>query len=96
MPAQVTPLSPVAVAACRMAPMTPAAAQQFVAVTDDQVTPGLLGFAVVVLLGLATWFLMRSMNNQLKKVNFEETKPEAKPETRPEARPETEDDSDSG
>ena len=32
------------------------------AVDSDKVTPGVLGFAVVALLGVATWLLIRSMN----------------------------------
>ncbi|HEX6919869.1 MAG TPA: hypothetical protein VF314_06545 [Actinomycetes bacterium] len=42
------------------------------AVDSDKVTPGVLGFAVVALLGVATWLLIRSMNRQLRKVDFEE------------------------
>jgi hypothetical protein len=37
----------------------------------DDVTPGLLGFLVVAALGLAIWFLLRSMTRHLKKVDFE-------------------------
>ena len=42
------------------------------AVADDRVTPGVLGFIVVALLGVATWLLIRSMNRQLRKVDFPE------------------------
>ncbi|MGW2248979.1 hypothetical protein ACWCXH_02095 [Kitasatospora sp. NPDC001660] len=42
------------------------------AVDDAKVTPGLLGFAVFAALGVATWFLAKSMNRQFKKVNFAE------------------------
>jgi cyanate permease len=42
------------------------------ALDEDKVSPGLLGFIIVALLALATWFLLRSMNNQMRKVNFEE------------------------
>jgi hypothetical protein len=42
------------------------------AVDEDKVTPGALGFLVVVVLGIATWLLVRSMNKQMKKVDFEE------------------------
>lgn len=42
------------------------------AVDSDKVTPGVLGFVVVALLGVATWLLIRSMNRQLRKVDFEE------------------------
>jgi hypothetical protein len=36
------------------------------------VNPGLLGFVVVALLGVATWLLIRSMHRQLRKIDFEE------------------------
>ena len=42
------------------------------AVEESKVTPGLLGFCVVALLGIATWLLLRSMNRQLRRVDFEE------------------------
>ncbi len=35
----------------------------------SQVTPGLLGFLVVASLGVAVFFLFRSMNKQLKKIS---------------------------
>jgi hypothetical protein len=38
----------------------------------NKVTPGLLGFLVVFGLAVATWFLLRSMNRQLKKIDFDE------------------------
>ncbi|MDI5966889.1 hypothetical protein POF50_012260 [Streptomyces sp. SL13] len=40
-------------------------------VDDNKVTPGLLGFVVFAALGAAVWLLMKSMNKQFKKVNFE-------------------------
>ncbi|MFG2906318.1 hypothetical protein ACGF13_14770 [Kitasatospora sp. NPDC048286] len=46
------------------------------AVDDAKVTPGLLGFVVFAALGVATWFLAKSMNKQFKKVDFVE-QPEA-------------------
>ncbi|MBO1414884.1 hypothetical protein [Streptomyces sp. FH025] len=46
------------------------------AVDDAKVTPGLLGFVVFAALGVATWFLAKSMNRQFKKVDFAE-EPEA-------------------
>jgi hypothetical protein len=50
---------------------------QVLALDEDKVTPGALGFLVVVLLGVATWLLIRSMNKQMKKVDFEERDPRA-------------------
>ena len=49
-----------------------AAADVSRAVEDSEVNPGLLGFVVVALLGVATWLLIRSMQRRLKKVDFEE------------------------
>ncbi|MED7948361.1 MULTISPECIES: hypothetical protein [unclassified Streptomyces] len=49
------------------------------AVDDAKVTPGLLGFVVFAVLGVATWFLAKSMNRQFKKVDFVE-QPEASKE----------------
>lgn len=40
------------------------------AVDADKVTPGTIGFLVVAALGAATWMLMRSMNKQIKKIDF--------------------------
>ncbi|REF35634.1 hypothetical protein [Thermasporomyces composti] len=40
--------------------------------SDDWVGPGLLGFVVLAVLGVATVLLWRSMNKQLRKVTFEE------------------------
>ena len=37
---------------------------------DSEVSPGLLGFAVVALLGVATWLLFRSMNKQFRKIDL--------------------------
>jgi hypothetical protein len=37
-------------------------------VDPNTVGPGLLAFIVVVLLGVATWLLIRSMRNQMRKV----------------------------
>ncbi|MFD0854785.1 hypothetical protein ACFQ07_21275 [Actinomadura adrarensis] len=35
---------------------------------DDTVTPGFLGFGVVVAIGLALFFLIRSMNKRMGKI----------------------------
>jgi hypothetical protein len=43
------------------------------ALDEDRVTPGLLGFLVVAALGVATWFLIKSMSKQLKKIDFDES-----------------------
>jgi len=47
-------------------------ANMLAAVDESKVNPGVLGFLVVALLGVATWLLIRSMNRQLHKVDFEE------------------------
>jgi hypothetical protein len=46
---------------------------------DNTVSPGVLGFLVVALLGVATWLLVRSMRRQLKKIDI----PEGGTPTRP-------------
>ena len=51
-------------------------ADVLVAVDDAKVTPGVLGFVVVALLGVATWLLIRSMTRHLRKVDFEERDPD--------------------
>jgi hypothetical protein len=35
----------------------------------NSVSPGLLGFIIVVIIGIATWFLARSMSKQLRKLD---------------------------
>ena len=42
------------------------------AVDKNEVNPGVLGFLVVALLGVALWLLIRSMHRQLGKVDFDE------------------------
>jgi hypothetical protein len=42
------------------------------AIQDNKVSPGVLGFLIVAALGVATWFLIRSMNRQLHKIDFSE------------------------
>ncbi|MFF9312964.1 hypothetical protein ACF1BS_18830 [Streptomyces sp. NPDC014748] len=39
----------------------------------NKVTPGVLGFIVFAAMALAVWFLMRSMNRHMGKVDFKET-----------------------
>ena len=47
-------------------------------VDENKVTPGVLGFIVFAVMALAVWGLMKSMNRQLGKVDFEEaSEPEA-------------------
>ena len=36
--------------------------------SSDNVTPGVLGFLIVAGIGVALYFLLRSMNKQLKKI----------------------------
>jgi hypothetical protein len=54
---------------------------------DNTVSPGVLGFVVVALLGVATWLLVRSMRRQLKKIDI----PEGGTPTRPDEDAEQED-----
>ena len=43
----------------------------------NSVSPGLLGFIIVVIIGIATWFLARSMAKQLRKLDADHAeKPE--------------------
>lgn len=42
-------------------------------VDESKVTPGLLGFVVVALLGVATYLLIRSMNRQIRRIDLPET-----------------------
>jgi hypothetical protein len=42
------------------------------AISDNDVSPGVLGFLVVAALGVATWLLIRSMNRQIKKIDLPE------------------------
>lgn len=73
--------------------MTPIALQ--FALEDDKVAPGLLGFTVVAVIAAATWFLLKSMTKQLKRVDFEEKTPDG---TTPDRTPDrtTDGDGDSG
>lgn len=51
--------------------MTPTWAA-LLAVDESKVTPGLLGFVVVALLGVATYLLIRSMNRQIRRIDLPE------------------------
>ncbi|WP_326688330.1 MULTISPECIES: hypothetical protein [unclassified Streptomyces] len=39
---------------------------------ENKVTPGVLGFIVFAVMGMAVWMLMKSMNKHMKRVDFEE------------------------
>ncbi|MFD4034103.1 hypothetical protein ACFWVP_27240 [Streptomyces sp. NPDC058637] len=39
---------------------------------ENKVTPGVLGFLVFAALAVGVWFLMKSMNRHMGKVDFEE------------------------
>lgn len=39
---------------------------------ENKVTPGVLGFIVFALLGGAVWMLMKNMNKQFAKIDFDE------------------------
>ncbi|MDP9418284.1 MAG: hypothetical protein M3P48_10750 [Actinomycetota bacterium] len=54
-----------------------------VTVDPERVTPGVLGFLVVLAIGLATWALLRSMTRHLKKIQLPRAEGEA--ERRPPA-----------
>ena len=47
------------------------------ALDENKVTPGIVGFLVVFVLGLATWLLIRSMTKQIRKVDFDEADTES-------------------
>lgn len=40
----------------------------FLAVNEDQVTPGVVAFLIVAALGLTLWFLIRSMNKHIRRI----------------------------
>jgi hypothetical protein len=48
------------------------AAQVSAAVDPEKVKPGWVALVIVLLMGLATFLLWRSMNRQLKKVDFDD------------------------
>jgi len=49
------------------------------AIDPDRVTPGVLGLLGLVFLVVAVYFLWRSMNRQLRKVDFDESGATASP-----------------
>lgn len=46
------------------------------AVDDTAVSPGVLGFVVVALLGVATYLLIRSMNRQIRRIDLPRSEPQ--------------------
>ena len=44
-------------------------ARTVLAVNDDQVTPGVTAFLIVAALGVTLFFLVRSMNKQISRIN---------------------------
>lgn len=46
------------------------------AVDDSAVSPGVLGFVVVALLGVATYLLIRSMNRQIRRIDLPRSEPQ--------------------
>ncbi|MFC8720562.1 hypothetical protein [Kitasatospora sp. NPDC057198] len=53
-------------------PVNPVQLAATLALDEAKVTPGLLGFVVFAALGVATWFLLKSMNARFKKIDFTE------------------------
>lgn len=41
-------------------------------ITQENVSPGAIGLVIFIALGLGTYFLWRSMNKQLKRIDFDE------------------------
>jgi hypothetical protein len=66
--------------------MTPLPGHDLAAGLDpNSVSPGLLGFIIVVIIGVATWFLGRSMVKQLRKLDVDRAKQEAEQQSEPDA-----------
>ncbi|GLF94329.1 membrane protein [Streptomyces yaizuensis] len=45
----------------------------------NKVTPGVLGFLVFAALAVGVWFLMKSLNRHMGRINFEEAPPAGAP-----------------
>ena len=45
---------------------------------EEKVTPGVLGFIVFAVIGLAVWLLMKSMYRHMNKVDFQEPAEESR------------------
>ncbi|MEY9841893.1 hypothetical protein [Streptacidiphilus sp. EB103A] len=56
------------------------------ALDDNKVTPGILGFVVFAALGIGTWWILKAMNRSLGKVDFVE-EPEAQPQPKTPPKP---------
>jgi hypothetical protein len=52
-----------------------------VQIDPERVTPGLLGLASFLFLCVAVYFIWRSMNRQLKRIDFDETGGEDSPQS---------------
>jgi hypothetical protein len=61
-------------------------ATTLLALDDNKVTPGILGFVVFAVLGIGTWWILKAMNRSLGKVDFVE-EPEPQPKPAPTAKP---------
>lgn len=46
--------------------------------TEEKVSPGVLGFIVFAVIGLAVWMLMKSMYRHMNKVDFQESPEESR------------------
>ncbi|MEY9963097.1 hypothetical protein ABIA33_001123 [Streptacidiphilus sp. MAP12-16] len=47
-------------------------ATTLLALDNNKVTPGVLGFVVFAALGVGTWWILKAMNRSLGRVNFTE------------------------
>ncbi|OIV38889.1 hypothetical protein BIV57_03515 [Mangrovactinospora gilvigrisea] len=53
------------------------------ALDANKVTPGILGFVVCLAVGLALWGLLKSMNKQMRKIDFDEGPADEGPRKQP-------------
>ncbi|MFC1402532.1 MULTISPECIES: hypothetical protein [Streptacidiphilus] len=64
------------------------AATTLLALDDNKVTPGILGFVVFAVLGIGTWWILKAMNRSLGRVDFvEEPEPQPKAAPKPTVEP---------
>ncbi|PLW65761.1 hypothetical protein GQS52_09510 [Streptomyces sp. SCUT-3] len=54
---------------------------------ETKVTPGVLGFIVFAVMGCAVWLLMKNMNKQFGRIDFEEAPADAPKRTAPGGEP---------